>query len=305
LVSCCRAKRVKKVMVLSERYATLASVVVVSIVFQPLLPCLAPIAMVGLFLRYWLEKSGFLSGRLERKPAVPFRTTKRVVRIAITFIWAGVVGGSALAVWVLGEPVVAGASPDSQAEFLSRASTSTAAPAFVVLCFSLSGPVLLYSFLILHRHFCEAKLHNGGREAGKMNYQEAWLIMSHNGQIATYQLHDQPGDRGASLLDSLQSWDNKGIDRDQQHAGAPSYLSREGDVTPSLAMVGDKAPTRGGKPMYVLPQVRPSQAGAQQNVDIFNQLRTAAAVAPGATPVGRGRAGRMQAADAGSSGAMV
>jgi len=261
--------------------------------------------MLGLFLRYWHEKSSFLSGRLERKPGVPFRTTKRVVRIAITFIWAGVVGGSALAVWVLGEPVVAGASSDSQIEFLSRALTSTGAPAFVVLCLSISAPVLLYVFLVLRRYCrCEAKLYDVGREAGKMNYQEAWLIMSHNGQIATYQLHDQPGDRGASLLDSLQSWDNNGIDS-KQHAGAPSYLSREGDVTPSLAVVGDKAPTRGGKPMYVPPQVKPSQAGAQQKVDIFNQLRTAAAVAPAARPVGRGRPGMMQAEDAGTDGAMV
>merc|ERR1719326_942857 len=98
-----------------------------------------------------------------------------------------------------------------------------------------------------------------------MNYQEAWLIMTHGGQIATYQFRDQPGG-GASLLDSLQSFENRGIDGGPVHAGAPSYLSREGDVTPDLAVVGDKAPTRGGKAAYIPPKVKPNHVDPQQNI---------------------------------------
>lgn len=299
-------------MVLSERYATLASILAVTVAFQPLIPSLAPLACLGLSLRYWLERKAFLRGRLDRQPMLPFRTTRRMVRAAMTCIWLGIVCGSALSVWVLGEPVVAGVAADSQDSFLSRCFTITAAPAFAAFLLSLIIPAVMCLSLGCHTHCFVSRARTPGRKSGDMNYQEAWLIMTHNGQLATYQLRDQAGGAtpgtpgGASLLDSLQSYDDTGIDRKTPVAGAPSYLSREGDVTPSLAVIGDKAPSR-GKVGYVAPKSKPQAKAAnvepegwQPTLDIFNQLRTAAAVAPKArTPE------RMQGRDAGSSGDMV
>jgi hypothetical protein len=265
-------------MVLHARYACLVSQVAITIAFQPVVPLLAPFAAIGLAMRYWLEKSAFLRGQLVRQPELSFRTSSRMISAAGSCIWVGIVMGSALAVWVFGEEAFAGVKVQQKNSFLSRALTVTALPAFAVLCLSLLIPVS-WSLLLLAKWLCPAPLIGEGK--GEVNYQEAWLIMTHNGQICTYQLRDMPADHGASVLDSLQQAEGKITERGAAVA-APSYLSREGDLTPSLAAVGDKAPTRSkakiaNNSMPNQAKTPPKDLPKDPQADYWSQLRSVAA----------------------------
>jgi hypothetical protein len=278
---CKGAARVKEHSLLRERYATLATEVAIAVSLQPLLPCLAPLAALGLFLRYRVERHCFLRGQAVSQTPLSFATSNRMISIAGTYMWIGVMAGSALAVWVCGDSAVARAKVEPQDSFFSRGLTHTALPAFITFCFSLCVPVCSGLFLFV-RWLFNGPRHVNTKGERSMNYQEAWLIMAHSGQIATYQLRDMPAEHGASVLDSLHV---EGREADHTSA-APSYLSREGDVTPNLANVGDKAPSRSGK--TASKETSQSQVKLPQkdpHADYWSQLRSVAAVSPG--PVGR------------------
>lgn len=107
-----------------------------------------------------------------------------------------------------------------------------------------------------------------GKEDGAVNFQEAWLNITHWEQIATYQLRDQPW--SGSLLQDLQPVDGA---RGPAYE-VPSYLNRSPDLAPSLAVVGEKAPSRGKAAETVAAKAAPSRSTPVD--DIFSQLRNTA-----------------------------
>lgn len=279
-------------MLLRVRYASLVSQLAVSIAFQSVLPILAPVTALGLMMRYWIERSAFLRNQLVRQQELSFHASQRMILTASVCLWVGIVSGSALAVWVFGETTLAGMQVEPKDSFLARGLTDSALPAFAVLCFSLCIPVCS-GLVLLVRHLFPRALSE--EEPGSMNYQEAWLIMTHNEQICTYQLRDMPGDRGASVLDSLQEVEGSQARFTERgpNAAAPSYLSREGDVTPALAVVGDKAPTRGkalaSKMPYIATESQVKRPQKDQQAEYWSQLRSVATVSP--VPLGRSSQG--------------
>lgn len=282
---CKGAARVKEHALLRERYATLAAEVAIVVALQALLPCLTPLAALGLFLRYRVERRCLLRGQVVPQASLSFATSRRMICIAGTYMWLGVMAGSALAVWVFGDSEVARSDVDPQHSFISRGLTNTALPALLTLCLSICVPLCSrLSFFI--KWFFVGPRHETATRERQMNYQEAWLIMAHSGEIATYQLRDMPGEHGAAVLDSLHAEGAAHI------SSAPSFLSREGDVTPNLAIVGDKAPTREGKApskYTAQSQVQLVLKEANPQADYWSQLRSGATVSP--APLGRGRIG--------------
>jgi len=227
---------------LQEGYASLAAILAVTVALQPLLPGLVPLAALGLFMRLQSEKYLFWRGGLSLQPAASQRTSVRVVRSALGYIWFAVGAGSVLSIWVLGHPVVSGKAQGEAEDFMARASSATAVPAVVSLCLSAGTPLIAWVWAAISWLFgCTGQQAGKGSSSASTSipsFQEAWLRMIHSESVASYQLHEQPGYKDGKVLEELQVIGERSV------LQVPSYLSRGAELNSSLAAVGASAPSR-------------------------------------------------------------
>jgi len=85
------------------------------------------------------------------------------------------------------------------------------------------------------------------RPAGRMNFQEAWLVMRHGSILASYSLQEHPSYRNGAILKELQpdaALSTAAGDESIGPAAGVSNLSRAIDMTCSRAVVSEIAPSR-------------------------------------------------------------
>lgn len=231
-------------MVLRERYASLICVVAITVAFMPLLPYLAPMACLGLFLRYWSEKYIFLRSLVIVRSGTPIRTALRATSSVLLCLWLSAVAGCLLSVWVLWRP------PGEQLQVsFADGLSGPALPVFVLLCTLMFAPLLsMFAFAAWHLSGCRGcskKCHGRGRpKQARLNFQEAWLVMRHRDIVASYRIHEHPTFQGGSVLKSLQP-DLRSSGHVPGSGGSlAGNLGRNIDITCSMAVVGDRPPTR-------------------------------------------------------------
>lgn len=236
---------------LPKRYASFLSVSIVSIMVQPLCPVFAPLAALGLLARAWLEGRALLRGDIVTPATSPTCAARPLVMVALGYLWFAVTVNATLSAWVFGHRGISG---DAAAEGFPHASpgrflAGAAIPATLMGALCVAAPtVALAGRKLLWLTGRWPRMPSGN----PLTFQEAWLMMRHEGTLATYQMNDHPSFKSNTVLKDLQPQitfsDTGGIGSTNAPAGSASKLMnrtyQDRDRAASLANVLDKAPSR-------------------------------------------------------------
>lgn len=269
LATSCRPGSANRRVVLWERYASLVAVVGLTVCMQPLIPYLAPLGTVGLFLRYWSEKYLFFRGQLIIRTGAPIRTAMRLAGCAMNCLWLACIAGCFFTIWAFHQPEWSlNEDGNAQVDLLTRVTSGAALPSAALLCMLTAGPLLVW-FLrrsawltcglgyppgswrpVVRSQASTPTVSETGvsqRPAGRLNFQEAWLIMRHSSILASYSLQEHPAYRNGAVLKELQpdaSLSTAAGDESKSPAAGVANLARAIDMTCSRAVVGETAPSR-------------------------------------------------------------
>lgn len=242
LVSCARGKTSQR-FILWRQYASLVSVLGITVVFQPLAPILTPLTALGLFARYWMEKCMMVNGAMTVRCGTPVRVALHAADTAATSLWIAILLSCGLSFCMLRT---------------GEWSLTSPAAYFAILASILVGfPLLewLYSQIFwiscgigsppkTWRPAVRSGATRWNQAPPRMSYHETWLIMRHKSILSSYSFSDHPDFHRSGLLQRLQPDGSRG---GQDHGRKDASVARMGrsiDMTCSRAVVLEKAPSR-------------------------------------------------------------
>ncbi|CAE7023982.1 unnamed protein product [Symbiodinium natans] len=246
-----------------KHYASVVAVVSVTIACQPLAPCLACIAWVGMLIWYCAIKSIIVRGVVTVRYGMPVRLALRTAQRIAAMLWAASFIGCCLATWALQQPDTHGV----------EGLLGPALPSMVLATILLALPCLLWlsrrllwllcgmgsppgTWRPLIRNLRNPRPNEGSagswwswrtqKTPPRINFHEAWLIMRHRAILSTYSLSDHP--EYQQLLKLLMPERALVQMESPKEASLTGYLGRSIDMTCSRAVVQESAPRRAPLP---------------------------------------------------------